>query len=66
MGLQMSEAYRRYTQSLEEKLGLLYAMSERARGKALDPSLKTECRPAKDLADLVEGGQSALQRVLEN
>lgn len=55
MGLQMSEAYRRYTQSLEEKLGLLYAMSERARGKALDPSLKTECKLAKDLADLVEG-----------
>jgi len=53
--LQMSEAYRHYTESLEDKLRLLYAISEKAREKGLDPSLKTECRLAKDLADLVEG-----------
>ncbi len=53
--LQMSEAYRHYTESLEDKLRLLYAISEKAREKGLDPSLKTECGLAKDLADLVEG-----------
>ncbi|MGA9387534.1 MAG: DNA polymerase II large subunit [Candidatus Bathyarchaeia archaeon] len=55
MGLKISEAYRRYTKDLEDKIGLLYAMSDKAREKGLDPALKTECRLAKDLADLVEG-----------
>lgn len=55
MVLQMSEAYRRYTEDLEAKLGRLYVISEKARTKGLDPALKTECRLAKDLADLVEG-----------
>jgi DNA polymerase II large subunit len=51
----MSEPYRRYTQGLEEKLRSLYAVSDEARKKGLDPELKTECKLAKDLADLVEG-----------
>jgi len=52
---QMSEAYRQYVETLEKTLGQLYAISEKAREKGLDPSLKTECILAKDLADLVEG-----------
>jgi DNA polymerase II large subunit len=51
----MSEAYRQYVENLEGKLKQLYAISEKAREKGLDPSLKTECIIAKDLADLVEG-----------
>jgi DNA polymerase II large subunit len=51
----MSDSYRRYTECLEGQLGQLYAISEKAREKGLDPALKTECRVAKDLADLVEG-----------
>jgi DNA polymerase II large subunit len=52
---QMSEAYRQYTESLEDKFNQLYTLSEKAREKGLDPSLKPECKIAKDLADLVEG-----------
>lgn len=55
MGLQMSETYRQYTENLESRLGLLHTLSDKAREKGLDPALKTECRLAKDLADLVEG-----------
>jgi DNA polymerase II large subunit len=51
----MSDAYRRYAESLESELGRLYAISEKTREKGLDPSLKTECKIAKDIADLVEG-----------
>jgi DNA polymerase II large subunit len=51
----MSDAYRHYAASLESKLGLLYEVSGKAREKGLDPMLKTECKLAKDLADLVEG-----------
>lgn len=51
----MSEAYQRYVESLETELGRLYEISDRAREKGYDPSLKTECKVAKDLADLVEG-----------
>jgi len=51
----MSEGYQHYVQDLETRLGQLYAISDKAREKGLDPSLKTECRVAKDLADLVEG-----------
>jgi len=51
----MSEAYRHYAESLEKGLEQLYAISEKAREKGFDPSLKTECKVAKDLADLVEG-----------
>jgi DNA polymerase II large subunit len=52
---EMSEAYRRYAESLESELQRLYTISDKAREKGLDPSLKTECKVAKDLADLVEG-----------
>ena len=52
---QMSEGYKQYVESLEARLGQLYAISNEAREKGLDPSLKTECIIAKDLADLVEG-----------
>ena len=55
MSSYMSEAYRQYAESLEKDLERLYAISERARVKGFDPSLKTECIIAKDLADLVEG-----------
>jgi len=51
----MSEAYRQYVETLESKLNQLYAISEKARAKGLDPTLKPECILAKDLADLVEG-----------
>ena len=52
---QMSEGYKQYVESLEANLEQLYAISNEARRKGLDPSLKTECIIAKDLADLVEG-----------
>lgn len=55
MGLQMSKTYRQYTENLESRLGLMRTLSDKAREKGLDPALKTECRLAKDLADLVEG-----------
>jgi len=51
----MSQTYRRYVENLESNLMQLYAISEKAREKGLDPTLKTECRIARDLADLVEG-----------
>jgi DNA polymerase II large subunit len=52
---QMSEAYKQYVESLEHRLERLYEISNEARRRGLDPSLKTECIVAKDLADLVEG-----------
>ncbi|MBS7632366.1 DNA polymerase II large subunit [Candidatus Bathyarchaeota archaeon] len=51
----MSEKYRQYLESLERSLNQLYEISMHARTKGLDPSLATECKLAKDLADLVEG-----------
>ena len=39
------------TRGLQE----LYALSEAARSKGLDPALRTECIIAQDIADLVEG-----------
>lgn len=51
----ISESYRDYVESMEKDLRKLYAVSEDARAKGLDPSLKTECIIAKDIADLVEG-----------
>ncbi|HVP92925.1 MAG TPA: DNA polymerase II large subunit [Acidobacteriota bacterium] len=51
----MSETYRRYVENLENDLAQLYAISNKAREKGLDPSLSTECKIARDLADLVEG-----------
>ena len=55
MNSPMSQTYRQYVENLESKLIQLYAISEKAREKGLDPTLKTECMIARDLADLVEG-----------
>jgi len=52
---EMSETYRQYVEGLESRLDHLYSLSEKAREKGVDPSLKPECKIAKDLADLVEG-----------
>ncbi|MFB3889749.1 MAG: DNA polymerase II large subunit [Candidatus Bathyarchaeia archaeon] len=51
----MSESYRTYVESMEKQLRELYAVSDAARAKGLDPELKTECAIAQDIADLVEG-----------
>ena len=51
----MSESYQKYVEAMENQLRQLYAISESARVKGLDPSLKTECIIAQDIADLVEG-----------
>lgn len=51
----MSQAYRQYAEALENRLASLYGLSEKAREKGLDPTLKPECKVANDLADLVEG-----------
>ena len=51
----ISENYQRYVEAMEKGLQQLYALSDMARSKGLDPSLKTECVIAKDIADLVEG-----------
>ncbi len=51
----MSPSYMQYKDSLEKELAQLYIISEEAREKGLDPTLVTECKVAKDLADLVEG-----------
>jgi DNA polymerase II large subunit len=51
----MSDTYRQYIEDLEGRLNELYSLSEKTREKGLDPSLKPECKIAKDLADLVEG-----------
>ncbi len=40
---------------MDHGIRALYALSDSARSKGLDPSLKTECIIAKDIADLVEG-----------
>ena len=40
---------------MEKELRSLFNVSNNARMKGLDPSLKTECVIAKDIADLVEG-----------
>ena len=51
----ISERYQGYIAQMEHTLQGLYAVSESARSKGFDPSLKTECIIAKDIADLVEG-----------
>jgi DNA polymerase II large subunit len=53
--LNISKGYRRYVDSMENELKRLYAISDSARSKGLDPALKTECIIAQDIADLVEG-----------
>jgi DNA polymerase II large subunit len=51
----MSARYQSYVQTMENQLDQLYNISNAARSKGLDPSLKTECLIAQDIADLVEG-----------
>lgn len=51
----MSDRYSHYVKNLEDQLEQFYKLSNKAREKGLDPSLKPECRIARDLADLVEG-----------
>jgi DNA polymerase II large subunit len=51
----MSATYREYVSTLENGLSELYKISDKAKQMGLDPSLTTECKIAKDLADLVEG-----------
>jgi len=53
--LNISKGYQRYIEGMENQLKQLYAISDSARSKGLDPALKTECIIAKDIADLVEG-----------
>ncbi|MCW4046266.1 MAG: DNA polymerase II large subunit [Candidatus Bathyarchaeota archaeon] len=55
MNGKMSEGYNAYIESMERQLKQLYAISDSARAKGLDPTLKTECVIANDIADLVEG-----------
>ncbi len=55
MNSEMSEGYQTYIETMENELKQLYDISKRARSIGLDPSLKTECVIAKDIADLVEG-----------
>ena len=55
MGITISESYKNYIQTLENNLRILYNISDTARSKGMDPSLKTECIIAEDIADLVEG-----------
>ncbi len=51
----ISAGYQSYIETIEKQLKQLYTISESARAKGLDPSLKTECAIAADIADLVEG-----------
>ena len=53
--MNISKGYQRYIEGMENQLKQLYAISDSARSKGLDPALKTECIIAKDIADLVEG-----------
>jgi DNA polymerase II large subunit len=53
--LNISKGYQKYVEAMETELKRLYAISDIARSKGLDPALKTECIVAQDIADLVEG-----------
>ncbi len=53
--MNISKGYQNYVEALENQLKQLYAISDSARTKGLDPALKTECIRAQDIADLVEG-----------
>jgi len=48
-------SHQAYIDTLENQLRQLYAISDLARSRGLDPSLKTECVIAQDIAELVEG-----------
>jgi DNA polymerase II large subunit len=51
----LSQSYQDYMNEMRRQLKELYAISDSARAKGLDPALKTECIEAQDIADLVEG-----------
>ena len=51
----MSQTYQNYVGNLEDALKQLYAISDNAKRMGIDPLPMTECKVAKDLADLVEG-----------
>jgi DNA polymerase II large subunit len=51
----MNAGYQKYIENMESQLQQLYMISDSARSTGLDPSLKTECIIARDIADLVEG-----------
>ncbi len=53
--MNISKGYQKYVEAMETELKRLYAISDIARSKGLDPALKTECIVAQDIADLVEG-----------
>ena len=53
--MKISKGYQNYVETLQNELKRLYAISDSARSKGLDPALKTECIIAQDIADLVEG-----------
>ncbi len=55
LALNISKSYQDYVGTLENTLKQLYAISDSARSQGLDPSLKTECITAQDIADLVQG-----------
>ncbi len=55
MTSKMSDEYRSYVESMSSELSKLYAVSEKARQKGFDPTLKVESIIAQDIADLVEG-----------
>ena len=55
MSSKISKSYKNYIETIGNQLKQLYAISDSARAKGLDPSLKTECIIAQDIADLVEG-----------
>lgn len=53
--MNISKGYQNYIETMENELKHLYSISDSARAKGLDPALKTECKIAQDIADLVEG-----------
>ena len=53
--MNISKGYQNYVETMGNELKRLYAISDSARSKGLDPALKTECITAQDIADLVEG-----------
>ncbi|MEM2080695.1 MAG: DNA polymerase II large subunit [Candidatus Bathyarchaeia archaeon] len=55
MSSKMSLCHKKYVEMLDSQLKQLYEISDLARSRGLDPSLKTECVIAQDIAELVEG-----------
>lgn len=53
--MNISKGYQNYKETMDRQLKELYAISDSARSRGLDPALKTECIVAEDIADLVEG-----------